>query len=235
MPPLNQHLIRSNQTLLQGGIVMFCLVLTGIVWGALITELSREREQLAASQKLESEKLVQLFQEHVERTLAIASVTFQEIENEYARQGNRIDLGKYLQDRKLALEPFKAILVIDGNHDLQAASFPIQKAINAGNTPNAQHHAQNTDLGIFVAKPRNGKASGTFSMVISQRINNPDGSYGGFVAMNTDPTYFPNSNQICLALFRFPGLKSLYLFCEDKNCFASLIEEFVRYSDFGQD
>ena len=150
---------RFRNKIFNATIAIFCLGLMAVIWGALLTELSREREYVLAKQVAENDNLIQLFAKHVERILAAADITLLEVEHEYAEIGKKIDLKKYLHDRRVALSPFKAILVIDDKNNVATTNFSIKNPISAARTPNAKHHKLNASREVFVANPRMGKAN----------------------------------------------------------------------------
>jgi len=143
--------------------------------------------------------IARLFEEHVLRTLAAASVTLKQIETEYKRQGESLDLAQYLRDRQPELEPYTILSVVDEEGELLLNNVPFSKPQNVRHLENTQFHMRNATQDVFISKPRLGVVTGKQTMYLTRRMNKADGSFGGNTGVGMSPQYFSRFyNQIDL-------------------------------------
>ena len=131
--------------------------------------------------------IARLFEEHVLRTLAAASVTLKQIETEYKRQGESLDLAQYLRDRQPELEPYTILSVVDEEGKLLLNNVPFSKPQNVRHLENTQFHMRNATQDVFISKPRLGVVTGKQTMYLTRRMNKADGSFGGNTGVGMSP------------------------------------------------
>jgi len=160
------------------------------MWIGFAYQLSFERDYALKRQEAENDNLARLFEEHVRRTLASASIALKYLDDETRRHGKRLDLVQYLRDRRDELAPYSSLSVIDENGDVLLSTFPIASTVNLRNVDNFQTHARDASPDIFASKPRIGTVSGSQTVYLSRRINKADGSFGGYTVAGMDARYF---------------------------------------------
>jgi PAS domain S-box-containing protein len=170
-------------------IVVFCTGLAALMWVGLAYQVSYERDRAVERREAENDNLARLFEEHVLRTLAAASVTLKQLATEYRLHGERLDLAQYLRDRQPELEPYTVLSVVDAEGNLVLATMPFTKPQNFRLLENAQFHMRNASEHLFIAKPRSGTVSGRLTIYLTRRMNKPDGSFGGNTGVGMDPQY----------------------------------------------
>jgi len=175
---------------LRASVVLICLVFSAMLWTGLLVEFNIERERIIESKRHENENLARVFEEHVARTIRAAEVTLREIASEYRRYGGKFELARYMKDFGIVLDPYNSISMVDQNGDQILASYSSTKPQNFKNTENFQFHSQYDTPTLFISKPRRGVATGKWTIYLSIRINNADGSFGGDAALGMDTAYF---------------------------------------------
>ncbi len=171
-------------------ILGFCGGIVILMWAGLTYELSFERRSALVQRESENHNLVRLYEEHIRRTLAAAAVTLRQLETEYRRDGRQLDLTRYFDERREELEPYTLLAVIDERGGVLLSTVPMAESVNVGATENFQVHSRNPSRDIFVSKPRIGLVTGKPTIYLSRRMNNPDGSFGGYTVAGISPQYF---------------------------------------------
>jgi two-component system, cell cycle sensor histidine kinase and response regulator CckA len=172
-------------------VAFLCLVFCAILWAGLLVQMSHERERIIESKRQENDNLARVFEEHVARTIRAAEVMLREIASEYRRYGLKFDLVAYAQGRSIYLDPYFILSIVDAKGDRILANPPLPtQRVNLSETPDYRYHAQHDAPGLFISAPRIGVTSGKWTIFLSIRINNADGSFGGYANVGMDPVYF---------------------------------------------
>jgi PAS domain S-box-containing protein len=184
---------------MQISIALLCVFFIATLWLSLWFRISNERQRMVAVAQQQTGNIARLFEEHVLRTLAAASVTLKQIETEYKRQGESLDLAQYLRDRQPELEPYTILSVVDEEGELLLNNVPFSKPQNVRHLENTQFHMRNATQDVFISKPRLGVVTGKQTMYLTRRMNKADGSFGGNTGVGMSPQYFSRFyNQIDL-------------------------------------
>ena len=175
---------------LQLTVIAFCAGLLVLMWSGLAYQLSFERDYAIERRESENDNLARLFEEHVRRTVAAASVTLKQLEAEYRQHGEGLDLARYLRNRQEELAPYTVLSVVDERGDLILTNFPFTKPQNFRNFENTQFHMRDASPDVFIAKPRPGTVTGRSTIYLTRRMNKADGAFGGNTGVGMDPQYF---------------------------------------------
>ncbi len=176
---------------MQISIAALCALFIATLWLSLWFRISNERQRMVAAAHQQTGNIARLFEEHVLRTLAAASVTLKQIETEYKRLGKSLELARYLRDRQPELEPYSALSVVDAGGNLILNSVPsFTEPQNVRARENTQFHLKNASQEIFIAKPRVGTINRETTIFLSRRMNKADGSFGGYAVVGMNPQFF---------------------------------------------
>ena len=96
-----------------------------------------------------------------------------------------------LFDRAATAQDMGVMLVLDENGDsvIDAGAVPARKVNNADRAYFQVHKAQ-ANLGLYISEPLVSRLTSTRMLVLSRRINKPDGSFGGVVLGTLKLSYF---------------------------------------------
>ena len=96
-----------------------------------------------------------------------------------------------LFDRAASARDLGVMLVLDENGDsiLDASSLPARRVNNA-DREYFRAHKDSADLGLYISKPLVSRLTGVPIVVLSRRIDKPDGSFGGVVLGSLKLSYF---------------------------------------------
>ena len=180
----------TPQVSLRTIVMLFCAALVATLWIIVLLQTSHEHELVLQSRRTETANIARVVEEHVVQTLRAADTALRSVRSEYARQGRKLDLRKFVSVRTDAAHPYNAFGVQDENGDLVLQSTPYRGRQNFRDSEDYQFHAQNDTSALFISKPRRGTTTGKASIYLSQRISRKDGGFGGLAIVAIDPDYF---------------------------------------------
>ncbi len=175
-------------------IAAFSLVLVALLVIASIVQVDQEHEDVVAHVIKSNDNLAIAYEEHTIRTLKGIDAAVLFLAREYARLGPEIDLRAHIANGVLDARRFAAAVIVDEFGDVVA--------ISEGNAPqfvaNRDYfkvHVGNDSGTLHVGRPVLGHDTKKQGILMSRRMNHPDGSFAGVVAIAVDPDVFTEFYQ----------------------------------------
>jgi len=170
-------------------VVLFAASILLLIWGAILYEIKEDRADARAEWTRNLENLTRAFEEHTTRTVTSVDQAVLFVRAQYLRYGLQTDLPGLVREGSINGGIYNQIGVIDakGMYILSTLSL---KSMYLGDREHFKVHVADPHREVFLSKPVLGRASGRWSMQLTRRINNPDGSFGGIVVASLDPEYF---------------------------------------------
>ncbi|HYN46111.1 MAG TPA: hypothetical protein VES64_05425, partial [Allosphingosinicella sp.] len=188
---------RNLARLLMGLIWGFCLLLAAGTWWFVVQQTAFEREQAVEDTVRQNVNRTIAFEQYVRRTLEAADLVTRYVGGRFARgdvgdefagtpgRPSRIS-GNVARDGT-----FVGVSVTDANGDIVATSVtgPLPRTNVAGHPAFRAHAARDTGR-MYVSPPLPSRILGQNLIWLSRRLNHPDGSFGGVIAVNILPEQF---------------------------------------------
>ena len=171
-------------------VAAFSVFLVVITWAAIAYTVALERDLTLRTAVKETANLARAFEEHVVRTIRQVDQVALFVKDEYERNGAAIDLARYTAQGRINAELYNQVGVIEPTGLYILSNLPDFKPMNLADREHFRAHIERDSGVLFVGKPVLGRASGKWSIQLTRRINNPDGSFGGVVVVSVDPFYF---------------------------------------------
>lgn len=195
-------LIKNNAVLrwlrshlgMNAAIAVFCTALFATFWWAAIKQAQTEREEVIAGAIRQNSNLAIAFEEHTTRTIKEVDAAVLFITHEYARLGTALDLAGYINDGYIDGKLFTLVGIVSAGGDLLLSTQPF-KPVNLSDREHIRVHVLRDSGRLFIGKPVLSRAANTWSIPMTRRITNVDGSFGGVVVALVDPDYFTNFYQ----------------------------------------
>lgn len=168
------------------------LVLLLLTWGHVYVLVSEGRQREIQSSERDLANLTRLSQEHALRTFRSADQVIRFVQSRYLELGARLDLAALVRQGVIDSEIFNQIGIIDAKGIYTLSSLPITSHPDLSDREHFKVHVHQDSGKLFVSKPVIGRATGKWSIQMTRRINQPDGSFGGVVVLSIDPSYFTN-------------------------------------------
>ncbi len=161
-------------------IVIFTSALVRIAvdqWGA------RDRA-IAASVELSK-----TFAAHVANNLHNADTLARWVEYEYEKAPRSFTLSDYRNRGLMSGDTVVQVTIVGKDGNVLQTTTPGIEAINVNDRPHFLIHANNRDAGLYISKPVIGRVSGKWTLQLTRRLDNPDGSFAGIVVVSESPNF----------------------------------------------
>lgn len=205
-------------------IIVFCTLLLAITWGGAFLHADWDRRTSIENVWEENNKFALAFEEHVRRVLKTNEQYLVLLKNEYERRGNTAALTDIL--RQIAADSLitqTSILNVQGRPVVSA--LPVDPQASFADLPHFYSHRHEDASKLYIGKAALGRVSQKYTIQLSRRVNQADGSFGGIATIAMSPFYFSrfyndmkfNENYVV----RLTGL--------DKIVRASNVEKEINY------
>ena len=178
---------RINPTYLVGA---FAVALLLAVWGFTAVRLATDRDAALEAARRDVQNYARSFEEHIHRTIQSADQAVLFVRHQYLHQGTKFDIPSLVGTGTILGNIFNLISVTDERGVMALSSQPFQAGMNLADREHINVHFAQDSGRLFVSKPVLGRVSGKWSMQMTRRINNSDGSMAGVVVVSMDPYYF---------------------------------------------
>jgi hypothetical protein len=176
--------VATGSTLL--GLFMIVLVWAGLSFHQ---EVKRSNAERAALQ--DSDNLARAFEEHLSRSLKEIDRSLKIMRSRYAQHPDELDFRAWLRDSHLFDDQTVQVGIIgpDGFLRLSSMDTPSSPKTDLSDREHFRVHRESKSDDLFISKPVVGRTSGKWSVQLTRRIENADGSFGGVVVASLDPMY----------------------------------------------
>ncbi len=174
----------------------FCLLLVAGIWWVVIQQIGFERQQAVDDAVRQNVNRSIAFEQFVRRTLEAADLVTRYAAGRFTRG----DAGPEFigtPDRPALIAgnvarggTFVGVTIADARGDVVATSLPQAPRINVAAHPAFRVHLARDSGGLFVSPPLRSPFLGQNLIWLSRRLNNPDGSFAGVIAVNILPAQF---------------------------------------------
>ncbi len=171
-------------------IAVFGLLALVLLWGASLSQESRERAEIERAAYTDVSNLARAFDEHVQRSFRMADHALLVLRREY--ESNPKEFTRAIRDfQNLAFDILLQVAIIgpDGRmifSDLAPTSNPI----DLSDREHFRVHKDSPQDALFISKPVMGRVSKKWSLQFTRRLRGPDGVFAGVIVLSFDPSYF---------------------------------------------
>ena len=176
-------------------IITFGLLLTGALWGLVLTEEKAEREEIVAAAIKQNSNLAVAYEEHVSRTLKSLDGVLLFLRHEYRRVGNKMNVDAYAVEGIIDYSLFSIVSVTNERGDVVLSSQPIPPVNYADREFFRVHQLRRGRDALHISVPVLGRVSGAWQVPISRPLIKADGSFGGVIVLSVNPDYFTRFYQ----------------------------------------
>lgn len=160
------------------------------LWATLVVRLNIEERQLLQSVNTTADMLSRSLKQHVVKNIHDADLIARFVKYEYEKSPKTFSLEHAMQEGLLTAATQVQVTIL--NKD----GLAIDNTAGVGDRPqyfaDRPHftvHRNSKDVGLYISKPVLGRMSGKWTVQLTRRLDNPDGSFAGVVVVSEDPGY----------------------------------------------
>ncbi|MGQ0589240.1 MAG: ATP-binding protein [Sphingosinicella sp.] len=172
----------------------FCLLLVAGSWWFVAAQTAFERRQAIEDAIRQNVNRTIAFEQYVRRTIEAADLVTRYVSGRFARgdaggefagrPGNPARISGNLGRGG----PFLGVSIADENGDIIATSTPLPSALtNVADRPAFRAHLRRDTGRLYISAPTESSITGRNVIWLSRRLNHPDGSFAGVMAVNVPP------------------------------------------------
>ncbi|WP_157685258.1 PDC sensor domain-containing protein [Robbsia andropogonis] len=136
-----------------------------------------------------SVELSKTFAAHVANNLHNADTLARWLEYEYEKAPRSFTLSDYKNRGLMSGDTVVQVTIVGKDGNVLQTTTPAIEAINVNDRPHFLIHANNRDAGLYISKPVIGRVSGKWTLQLTRRLDNPDGSFAGIVVVSESPNF----------------------------------------------
>ena len=139
-----------------------------------------------------NENFAMVFEENVLRSLSEVDKAILYLRHSVETRKDTTDYNTIIRTTDVLSEIIVQVAVVDAQGIIRASSSGPQPTppIDVSDREHIRVHIRGTEDKLFISKPLVGRASGQWSVQLTRRFNNRDGSFGGVIVASLNPLHF---------------------------------------------
>ena len=174
------------------GSALLGLIIVGILWAGVGLMFHRDLQQDYASVVQRNENYALLFQENVLRSLGEIDKTLLYLRRRVEALKDTTDYQRIVKSTDVHSDIIVQVAIADSKGIARASNAvkELAKPIDISDREHFKFQVNNTSDTLFISTPVVGRASGKWSVQLTRRFLNKDGTFAGIVIASMDPAYF---------------------------------------------
>ena len=202
--PLNQ---------LAYGIVCFAVLIIAGMWLSIEALIERDHEVAIQDVIRQNTNLTRVFEEHTIRTLGGLDEIVLTLKRQFEAEGEDFDMPGFWSKMPSNPNIIRNAVITDPSGTIilgNISPVPPQQRISLADREHINVHFTSDSGALFIGKPVVTRITNQWSIALSRRANNPDGSLKGGVTVMVNPFYFSDFyKDVDLGASGFIGLAGL--------------------------
>lgn len=183
----------SPSPLFKTGVAGAALSIIVLIWAFVFIQVRYERREAVDGAIRANIHRVVALEQYVARTLERADLATTYIANQYADRLQQPVRGRtpitVINDAALRSPALREINVFNRNGDLIATNAkPVPKSLSVFRTKIFQGHLTNPSTALQVHPPERSRFTSEWLLLLTRRVNLPDGNFGGTVSVQVRPS-----------------------------------------------
>jgi diguanylate cyclase (GGDEF)-like protein len=139
-----------------------------------------------------NENFAMVFEENVLRSLSEVDKAILYLRHSVETRKDTTDYNTIIRTTDVLSEIIVQVAVVDAQGIIRASSSGPQPTppIDVSDREHIRVHMRSSEDKLFISKPLVGRASGQWSVQLTRRFNNHDGSFGGVIVASLNPLHF---------------------------------------------
>jgi len=173
-----------------GGIAVFCFITVFLIWTNYYQQKKTDEEETIASAVQRNSNLAVALEQFTIQTIHSADAVLQLVKVEYEKKGSKININDLLYSNAVNPYIFKGVCLINSEGKLERGDLKCSTSVNFSDRDYFIYHSINAIDTLLISKPIVSKITRKPGIILSRRINKKDGSFGGVVGIQIEPSTF---------------------------------------------
>ena len=206
-PPFSMSSARSNHTPPNRPLraprksrrrALFAIPLLGmlalaLLWAVIIARLSVEKDSAYKEAAASAAILSSALEQHTVKAIHQVDQITRFVKFEFEKSPAHFNLASAVEKGVVPSDTLIQVSLVNAKGILFANTAELHpKPINLSDREHFKVHLANNDDRLYISKPVLGRVSSHWTLQMTRRLNNPDGSFAGIVVVSEDPSYFTN-------------------------------------------
>lgn len=171
------------------GLPTLGLFVIAALWAAIWYTLEADRDRVQSDAEVHARSLAQGFEAHTQRGLQQVDLVTRLLAHEYERSGAPPDLARVLQGSLLRQPGVLAVTLFDARGERMATTAE-GPSYNIADREHFRVHERASDTGLYISKPVIGRGDQRWLVLMTRRLQDAQGQFGGVAVVAVDPAYF---------------------------------------------
>jgi diguanylate cyclase (GGDEF)-like protein len=193
MPAVNLHIAQLPKLVAQrrGSAILGMIIITMLWVGIIVKYFDRAHDDLREAERTD-QNFAMVFEENVLRSLGEIDKALLYLRRSIETRKDSTDYQTIITTTDVLSEIIVQEAIIDAKGIMRATNVGPQpaKPIDLSDREHYRVHVHSTEDKLFISKPVVGRASGQWSVQVTRRFLNSDGSFGGVVVASLNPAHF---------------------------------------------
>lgn len=168
------------------------MIIIAMLWiGVAVKYMERARTDQSEAART-NQNFAMIFEENVLRSLSEIDTAIHYLRRSVENRKETTDYATILQTTEIHSAIVLQFAIADSHGITRAATTGPQPTppVDLSDREHIRVHMKSTEDHLFISKPVIGRVSGQWSVQITRRFNNRDGSFAGVIVASLDPLYF---------------------------------------------
>ncbi|AOJ22426.1 EAL domain-containing protein [Burkholderia cenocepacia] len=164
-----------------------------LLWAVIIARLSVEKDSAYKEAAASAAILSSALEQHTVKAIHQVDQITRFVKFEFEKSPARFNLASAVEKGVVPSDTLIQVSLVNAKGILFANTAELHpQPINLSDREHFKVHLAHNDDRLFISKPVLGRVSSHWTLQMTRRLNNPDGSFAGIVVVSEDPSYFTN-------------------------------------------
>jgi signal transduction histidine kinase len=182
--------IKSSKLIIP--IAAFCLATIALIWTNYFHQKNTDKKDTIASAVQRNNNLAVALEQYAVRTIHTTDAVLRMVKMDYDERGDAINIDQLLYSNAVNSDIFNGVAIINEKGEVAHITNRLtsRAGLNFSDREYFKFHSQHNSDTLLISKPLVSKIRKKTVLIFSRRINKKDGSFGGVVAIQTEPHTF---------------------------------------------
>ena len=166
-------------------------VLAGVLWSWVITTIAKDKAEIASEVRRSAISQAKAYAEQLDRSLSQIDYIMLNLKYHWQDTGGAVNLEKQMKAGLVPVSSELVLTLVDRNGKPVTSTLAFDKGL-PGITYRSyfQAHQLDASYGLLISEPIMGLRTKRMKIMLSRRLDTPDGNFDGLVVIAAEPSYF---------------------------------------------